>query len=57
MKITHLTSSYTRFPGDTTAPFIRSIALSQVERGHRIQIVAPYDVKELPSIDEDISVE
>jgi glycosyltransferase involved in cell wall biosynthesis len=57
MKITHLTSSYTRFPGDTTAPFIRSIALSQVERGHQIQIVAPYDIEALPGFDDDILLE
>ncbi len=57
MNITHLTSSYPRYPGDGTAPFIRSIALSQIERGHRVQIVAPYDVEISPEPGDDIQVE
>ncbi len=43
MRIALLTSSYPRFPGDGTAPFIQSIAEALVEAGHEIVVVAPYD--------------
>jgi glycosyltransferase involved in cell wall biosynthesis len=42
MKALMLTSSYPKFPGDVTAPFIESIALSLVERGHSVDIVLPH---------------
>jgi glycosyltransferase involved in cell wall biosynthesis len=42
MKALMLTSSYPKFPGDVTAPFIESIALSLVARGHSIDIVLPH---------------
>ena len=57
MNITHLTSSYPRYPGDGTAPFIRSIALSQTERGHRVQIIVPHDIESSPSVGDGIRVE
>ena len=38
-----LTSSYPRFPGDGTAPFVRSIAEHLVRQGHDVEVVAPYD--------------
>lgn len=37
-----LTSSYPKFPGDVTAPFIESIARGVVARGHRVDVVLPY---------------
>lgn len=43
MKIAVLTSSYPRFPGDGTAPFVMSISKSFVDLGHEVHVVAPYD--------------
>lgn len=43
MKIAVLTSSYPRFPGDGTAPFVMSISKSFVDLGHQVHVVAPYD--------------
>jgi len=45
MRITILTSSYPRFPGDGTAPFIQSIAEHLVKIGHDVEVVAPYDAE------------
>src|SRR5689334_15645205 len=36
-----LTSSYPKYPGETTAPFIEEIAASLVGRGHAVHVVAP----------------
>jgi glycosyltransferase involved in cell wall biosynthesis len=38
-----LTSSYPRFPGDGTAPFVKSIAEHLVRQGHDVEVVVPYD--------------
>jgi glycosyltransferase involved in cell wall biosynthesis len=43
MRIAILTSSYPRFSGDGTAPFIRSIATGLVKFGHQVDVVAPFD--------------
>jgi glycosyltransferase involved in cell wall biosynthesis len=43
MRVALLTSSYPRFPGDGTAPFIRSIAENLAKLGHEIEVVVPYD--------------
>ncbi len=43
MRIAVLTSSYPRFPGDGTAPFIQSISEHLVLLGHTVEVVAPYD--------------
>jgi glycosyltransferase involved in cell wall biosynthesis len=43
MYITVLTSSYPRFPGDGTAPFVQSIAEELAGLGHQVAVVAPYD--------------
>jgi glycosyltransferase involved in cell wall biosynthesis len=43
MKIVVVTSSYPRFPGDGTAPFVRSLAENLAELGHEIHVLAPYD--------------
>ena len=42
MKICMLTSSYPKFAGETTAPFIEEIAAGLARRGHEIHVVAPY---------------
>jgi len=36
-----LTSSYPKYPGDVTAPFIESIARGIVSRGHDVDLVLP----------------
>jgi glycosyltransferase involved in cell wall biosynthesis len=36
-----VTSSYPKFPGDVTAPFIESIARSVAARGHTVDVVLP----------------
>jgi len=41
MKVLMVTSSYPKFPGDVTAPFIESIALGVAARGHEVDIVLP----------------
>ena len=43
MRIAVITSSYPRFPGDPTAPFVKSICEHLVKLGHDISVVAPYD--------------
>lgn len=37
-----LTSSYPKYPGETTAPFIEEIAAGLSARGHTIDLVAPW---------------
>jgi glycosyltransferase involved in cell wall biosynthesis len=37
-----VTSSYPKFPGDVTAPFIESIARGVAARGHAVDVVLPY---------------
>ncbi len=41
MKILVLTSSYPKYPGDTTAPFIESITRALAARGHELDLVLP----------------
>src|SRR3954464_5157007 len=50
MNICMLTSSYPKYPGETTAPFIEEIAAGLVRRGHCVHIVAPYhrDIRRAP---------
>ena len=43
MRIAVLTSSYPRFPGDGTAPFVQSLAETMAHQGHAVTVVAPYD--------------
>jgi glycosyltransferase involved in cell wall biosynthesis len=43
MKIAVLTSSYPRFPGDGTAPFVQSICENLANLGHAVEVIAPYD--------------
>ena len=44
MRIAVLTSSYPRFQGDGTAPFVMSISESLSKLGHTVHVVAPYDI-------------
>ncbi|MBC8160461.1 MAG: glycosyltransferase [Roseiflexaceae bacterium] len=50
MKICMLSSSYPKYPGETTAPFIEEIAAGLVRRGHEVHVVAPFhrDVRRGP---------
>ncbi len=43
MKIAVLTSSYPRFTGDGTAPFIQSICEALTQQGHQVEVAAPFD--------------
>jgi glycosyltransferase involved in cell wall biosynthesis len=45
-----LTSSYPKYPGETTAPFIEEIAAGLARRGHAVHVVAPFhrDVRRAP---------
>jgi glycosyltransferase involved in cell wall biosynthesis len=42
MRILMLTSSYPKYPGETTAPFIEEIASALALQGHVVHLVAPY---------------
>src|ERR1043165_9188840 len=50
MNICMLTSSYPKYLGETTAPFIEEIAAGLVRRGHAVHVVAPFhrDVRRAP---------
>ncbi|HEX8221209.1 MAG TPA: glycosyltransferase family 4 protein [Chloroflexia bacterium] len=50
MKILMVTSSYPKYEGDVTAPFIESIAASIAARGNEVHVLAPYhpDLKRAP---------
>ena len=51
MQIAVLTSSYPRFQGDGTAPFVMSISEALSKLGHTVHVVAPYDIL----VDEDFT--
>jgi glycosyltransferase involved in cell wall biosynthesis len=42
MNVLMVASSYPKFPGDTTAPFIESIAQAMAARGHRVDVLLPH---------------
>jgi glycosyltransferase involved in cell wall biosynthesis len=42
MRVLFVTSSYPKFPGDVTAPFIESTARALAARGHEIDVVLPH---------------
>jgi glycosyltransferase involved in cell wall biosynthesis len=50
MNICMLTTSYPKYAGETTAPFIEEIAAALVRRGHAVHVVAPFhaDVRRAP---------
>lgn len=56
MKIAVLASSYPRFRGDGVAPFVKSISEALSDRGHHVEVVAPYDIKVNPDPDSEIKV-
>jgi glycosyltransferase involved in cell wall biosynthesis len=41
MRVLMVTSSYPKFPGDVTAPFIEAIARGVAARGHEVDVVLP----------------
>jgi len=41
MRVLMVTSSYPKYPGDVTAPFIESIARGVAARGHTVDVVLP----------------
>jgi glycosyltransferase involved in cell wall biosynthesis len=49
MRITVIASSYPRFPGDGTAPFVQSICEGLAALGHAVEVVAPYDQAVTPA--------
>ncbi len=57
LKIAVLTSSYPRFPGDGTAPFIRSFCEGLSQIGHDVRVVAPYDPEVNPDGSSDVAVD
>lgn len=42
MRLLHLTSSYPKYAGDVTAPFIEEIARALAVRGHQVDVVLPH---------------
>jgi glycosyltransferase involved in cell wall biosynthesis len=44
MRIIVLASSYPRFKGDGTAPFVKSISEALADLGNEVQVLAPYDI-------------
>ena len=42
MNVLMVTSSYPKFPGDVTAPFVESIARAVAERGHAVDVLLPW---------------
>jgi len=42
MNVLMVTSSYPKFPGDVTAPFVEAMALALAARGHEIDVVLPH---------------
>jgi glycosyltransferase involved in cell wall biosynthesis len=50
MKVLMVTSSYPKYPGDVTAPFIESIACAVAARGHTVHMVLPHhpDLRRTP---------
>jgi glycosyltransferase involved in cell wall biosynthesis len=56
MNISVLTSSYPRFKGDGTAPFVKSISEALAKRGHQVEVVAPYDIAVRDDLNSEIIV-
>ena len=47
-----VTSSYPKYEGDVTAPFVESIATSVAAAGHEVHVLAPYppELRHAPSL-------
>lgn len=56
MRIAVLTSSYPRFQGDGTAPFVLSISEVLAHRGHLVHVIAPYDIAVNDSLKSPVKV-
>lgn len=56
MNIAVLTSSYPRFPGDGTAPFIQAFCQQLARLENRVDVLAPYDPAVKPFVDEEIQL-
>ena len=56
MRISVFTSSYPRYPGDSTAPFVKSICEHLAKSGHDIEVIAPYDPFCVETDPEDVPV-
>lgn len=56
MRIAVITSSYPRYPGDGTAPFVKSICEHLAKLGHAVEVVAPYDPAVVPSGEREVHV-
>ena len=54
MNVLMVTSSYPKFPGDVTAPFIESIARGVAARGHAVDVVLPQHPELRRSGDEPV---
>ncbi|HSS52651.1 MAG TPA: glycosyltransferase [Thermoanaerobaculia bacterium] len=48
-----LTQTYPRFPGDTSGPFIRDLALGLMRRGDRVTVLTPHASGLAPGWDDD----
>ncbi|HUG53794.1 MAG TPA: glycosyltransferase family 4 protein, partial [Vicinamibacteria bacterium] len=42
MRVLMVSSSYPKFPGDVTAPFVESIAHAVAGRGHAVDVLVPH---------------
>jgi glycosyltransferase involved in cell wall biosynthesis len=56
LKIAVLTSSYPRFPGDGTAPFIMAFCEGLSALGHDVRVFAPYDPEVIPDENNKVHV-
>ena len=54
MNVLMVTSSYPKYPGDVTAPFIESIARGVAARGHAVDVVLPYHAELRRAKDEPV---
>ena len=54
MNVLMVTSSYPKFPGDVTAPFVESIAHAVAARGHRVDVMLPHHPELRRGADEPV---
>ena len=55
-RIAVITSSYPRYPGDSVAPFVKSICEHLAKLGHAVEVVAPYDPAIKPFVTQTVPV-
>ncbi len=56
MRIAVLTSSFPRFKGDGTAPFVKSISEPLADLGNEVQVLAPYDISLRDDLESTVPV-